>query len=206
MKDLFRGPLLALDPTFYRDSEENRQEAERRLRTLELGDPVNVALAINGATAAATTTFSAAYPAIAALRGDRQGKYHGVYGTFQALQAAPSLAVAPVTFTVTFVTPTEISRIDLVTLQDAYMTPIVPDASTTFTLYGLTAFDVKWFDPAGTRTLIEAVTGNTLVIHRNDFAPVLAAGVEIVCKGTPDNYARIAFVGAYSALYTFQRT
>src|SRR6185295_7610420 len=97
------------------------------------GTAVNVALAANGGTAVASSTYSGAFPAAAVINGDRRGLSWGNGGgwndgTFNSY---------PDTLEVDFNATSIINEIDVLSLQDNYGSPSDPTPAMTFTQFGL---------------------------------------------------------------------
>lgn len=159
---------------------------------------VNVALQANGGIATASSTFDAGHPASGANNGDRKGLNKGSGGTWS--DGTPG--VYPDWLQVTFAGVRTINEIDVFTLQDNYTAPVDPTPTTTFTLYGLTAFTVQywngtaWIDiPGG------SVSGNNLVWRRFTFAPINTDRVRVLTSaaGVQTGYSQIAEVEAWTA-------
>lgn len=153
---------------------------------------VNVAAASHGATAVATSTYSANYPASAVIDGDRTGRIWGAGGAWA--NAVPSQTD---TVTVIFNGAQTIHEVDVFSLQDAYTTPVQPTLTDTFTLYGLTDFTLEWSDGA-TWQAIGSVAGNPFVWRRITFAPITAVGLRITITGSLNGYSRLVELEAWT--------
>src|SRR5262249_23949521 len=90
---------------------------------------VNVALASNGSTTTASSTFSSNYPSGSAINGDRKGLPWGSGGGWND----NSSSTFPDWLEVDFNQPKTIQEIDVFTLQDNFASPVDPTASMTFT-------------------------------------------------------------------------
>jgi hypothetical protein len=101
----------------------------------------NVALAANGATVSASSTMvnpPYTYPVSAINNGDQKGLNAGAGGSWLS-----STTTFPQWVQVDFNGSKTISQIGVFSLQDNYANPIEPTETTTFSLYGLTGFDVQ---------------------------------------------------------------
>jgi peptidyl-Asp metalloendopeptidase len=100
---------------------------------------MNFALAANGSVATASSTLpDYGFSPAAAIDGEHKGLnwlsgggWHGGTNTF------------PQWLQVDFNASRTIDEIDIYTGQDNYANPIEPDESTTFSLYGLTGYQVQ---------------------------------------------------------------
>lgn len=155
----------------------------------------NVALASNGARAIASSTYGVAYPASAVIDGDRRAANWSAGGWWNDATANSY----PDTLEVDFSGAQTISEIDFFTLQDNYTNPVEPTDSQTFTQYGVTAFDVQYFDGSNWQTVPGGVvTRNEQVKRRFTFAPVTTAKIRIVINGALADYSRVVEVEAYA--------
>src|SRR5262245_30538116 len=139
------------------------------------GASINVAAAANGGVATASSFYSDHEPE-GAIDGDRNGLKWGHGGGWNDATAntfADWLEVA-------FASPQSIDEIDVFTLQDLYAAPVSPTLTDVFTLWGITDFEVQYWNgqqwvevPGGT------VTGNTHVWRQFRFAPLTTARIRI---------------------------
>ena len=104
-------------------------------------ESVNVAAATNGGVATASSTHSAALPPGSVINGDRKGVGWGNGGGWEDATAG----IFPDWLQVTFAGVRSIGEIDVFTLQDNYPAPAEPTPTMTFTLYGITAFQVQYW-------------------------------------------------------------
>ena len=150
----------------------------------------NVALASAGATAAASSQYSASYPAASAINGDR---YHlnaagGVYNEWHSAAGASK----PDWLEVTFAGPRTIDEIDLFTQQDDYNNPVDPSEQTTFSLYGPTVYEVQYL--AGSQWVTVpggSVSGNNKVWRKFTFPAVVTTKVRVHITASADGYSRV---------------
>src|SRR6185295_2053205 len=159
------------------------------------GTAVNVALAANGGTAVASSTYSGAFPAAAVINGDRKGlswENGGGWndGTFNSY---------PDTLEIDFSATQTINEVDVFTVQDNYASPSDPTQAMTFSLYGLRNFEVQYWTGSVWATIPGAtVTNNNLVWRKFTFAGISTSKIRVSITGTPDGYSRIAEIEAYT--------
>ena len=106
--------------------------------------PSNVALIANGGNAVASSTLST-YGAGGVIDGSR-------VSTNNAIWLDNTLSTFPDWVEVDFNSSKTISEIDVVTQQDANTNPVAPTLSMTFSNYGITAFDVQYWDSSSWET------------------------------------------------------
>jgi hypothetical protein len=155
----------------------------------------NVALAANGGVATASSTYSAAYPLSAANDGDRKGVNFGAGGSWE--DATEN--VWPDWLEIDFNGSKTINEVDVFTLQDNFQSPSDPTPSMTFSLYGVTDFQVQYWDgnqwaivPGGT------VSGNNLVWRQLSFSPLTTSAIRVWITGALYGNSRITEVEAYT--------
>ena len=93
-----------------------------------------------------------------------------------------------------------INEIDVFSVQDNYLAPVTPTEAMTFTLYGLTAFDVQYWNGSGWVTVTGgSITGNNKVWRKLTFAPVTTTKIRIVINDAADHlWSRITEIEAYT--------
>ena len=156
----------------------------------------NVALQSNGGVASASSTYSVNYPVAAINNGDRKGLNWGAGGGWNDA----SNTVYPDWVQITFNGQKNINEIDVFTLQDAYTAPIDPTSTLTFTKYGITAFDVQYWNGATWSTVIGgSITGNNLVWRKITFPAVLTDRIRVQVNASLAGYSRIVEIEAYSS-------
>src|SRR4029453_10724322 len=96
----------------------------------------NVALASNGATTIASSTYGRGLDANGGINGDRKGQSWGNGGGWT--DGTPG--ALPDWLEVDFAGAKTIDEVDVFSVQDNYAAPVEPTAGMTFTRYGLTAF------------------------------------------------------------------
>jgi len=156
---------------------------------------VNVALASNGGVASASSTYSSNYAPPSVINGDRKGLAWGAGGGWN--DASP--VTYPRWIQVAFASAKTIGEIDVFTLQDNYSAPSEPTASMTFSLYGITAFQVQywtgatWADVPGGN-----VSGNNLVWRKITFTPITTDRIRVLVNNALATYARITEIEAWT--------
>ncbi|MET0621770.1 MAG: discoidin domain-containing protein [Pyrinomonadaceae bacterium] len=90
-----------------------------------------------------------------------------------------------------------ISEVDLFMLQDNYVSPSEPTEGTAFTKYGVTSFEVQYWDGAAWVTVPGGVVaGNTLVWRRVSFPEVTTTKVRVVIHNAVGGRSRLVEVEA----------
>src|SRR6266700_2879639 len=172
---------------------ENIYRGGQLLATQEFNNRVNVALADNGGTAVASSTYGTNVAANA-NNGDRKG-------TNGLVWMDSSLSSFPDWIEVDFDGSKTINEIDVVTRQDDLNNPVEPSLSQTFSLYGITAFDVQYWDGNAWVTVSNgSVTGNNKVWRQFSFASVTTSKVRVAVNAGADNaYSRVVEVEAWGS-------
>ena len=157
---------------------------------------VNVALAANGATAVASSTFNSDYPASGVTNGDRRGLQWGRGGGW----VDGTANVWPDWLEVQFNGLQTIGEIDVFSVQDNYAAPSDPTPSMTFSQYGVRDFTVQYWTGSAWQTLPDgAVSGNTLVWRQFMFAPITTSRIRISITNGLASSSRLVEVEAYTA-------
>ena len=155
---------------------------------------VNVASQASGGIASATSIYNAGFAASGANNGDRRGVNWGAGGGWN--NATPGLF--PEALQINFSGTKTISEIDVFTVQDAYYAPSEPTASMTFSQYGITDFDVQYWNGAAWVTVSGgSVSGNNLVWRKFTFASVATTAIRVNVRNALNSYSRIVEVEAY---------
>jgi hypothetical protein len=152
----------------------------------------NLALAGNGGVASASSTYSAAYPVAAINDGSRSGAGWGSGGGWNDA----TLGSFPDWVQINFSGHKTLDHVVVYTLQDNYASPVEPGDSMTFSLYGITAFQVQAFNGSAWVT-IGSVSGNSLVKRTVTFTPTLTDRIRINVTGALSGYSRITEVEAW---------
>ena len=160
----------------------------------------NVALRSNGGVATASSEISAGcdtWPARGANDGDRKGAYWGNTGGWADSNAGN---FSNDWLQIDFNGNKTIDEIDVFTLQDNYANPIEPTETTTFSTYGLTAFDVSYWNGSSWVQITETVvTGNNKVWRKLTFNPITTSKIRVYGRAAIDNgFSRISELEAWS--------
>jgi len=155
---------------------------------------VNVALASNGAVATASSMYSSVYPPSGAINGDREGLDWGAGGYWNDATGG----AFPDWLEVDFNGAKTIGEIDVFSVQDNWQSPSEPTATMTFGLYGLTDFEVQYWN--GTQWVAVpggSITGNNLVWRKLTFAALTTTKIRVWITAAQDPWSRIAEVEAW---------
>jgi FtsP/CotA-like multicopper oxidase with cupredoxin domain len=164
--------------------------------TLVVSSGLNVALAANGGVATASSQFSAAFPVTSLNNGDRLG--------LNWLNGGGWNDATPYVFgdwvEIAFNAAKTITEVDVFTIQDTPATPVTPTLTTTFALYGATAFNVEYWNSgtlAWTAVPGGVVVGNNLVWKQLIFAAITTTKIRVVVNASADGlYSRLAEIEA----------
>jgi len=153
----------------------------------------NVAAQSNGATASASSRYSAAFPITAVNDGDRTGAHWGAGGGWNDATQAQY----PDWVQIDFAGSRTLTEIGIATLQDNYATALDPTPSMTFTNYGVTAWDIAYWNGTGWVGLPGgSVTGNNRVWRRLTFPAVTTDRIRVLVKSALAGYSRIVEIEA----------
>jgi hypothetical protein len=158
---------------------------------------INVALAVNGAVATASSIFSLSTQPSSTINGDHRGLNWGNNGGW----ADASPGSFPDWVQIDFEGNKTINEIDVFSLQDNYASPVEPTESMTFSLYGLSGYEVQYWN--GTSWLNVpggSVTGNNLVWRKFTFTPLTTSKIRVLTNAAVDGYSRIVEVEAYTTI------
>jgi hypothetical protein len=151
----------------------------------------NVALSFNGGVATATSNYADpayGYTPGAAINGKRKGSSSSSNMWYDA---APSNSF-PDWLQVEFDGSKSIGEVDVYTLQDNYGSPTEPNETTTFSLYGLTGFEVQyWTGAVWVNVLGGSVSGNYLVWRKFTFTPINTTKIRVLTNAAGDGMRRI---------------
>ena len=158
--------------------------------------PVNVALAANGATSLASSSYNSSYGPGGVINGDRKGLGWGASGGWNDGTAN----TYPDWLEVDFSGTKTINEVDVVTVQDNYQAPTDPTPAMTFSLYGLTDFQVQYWTGTQWQTVPGGmVNGNTLVWRRITFSALTTSRIRVLVTGALFASSRLTEVEAYEA-------
>ncbi len=159
--------------------------------------PTNVARSTYGATAIASSQYSAGFPASGAIDGEHDGNNWGSGGGWND----GTRAVYPDNIQVNFNVVQTIDTIDVYTLKDQPNNGSLVGDFTTFTYNGNLAFDVQYWNGASWVTVPGgSVTGNNRVKRRFSFgAPITTDKIRVVVTDSADHlYSRVVEIEAFS--------
>jgi len=160
------------------------------------GIATNVALAANGGIASASSVYDTRYPVESINNGDRRGLNWNAGGGWNDA----TLGAYPDWVQIDFNGPQTIGQIDVFTLQDNRESPLVPTLGLTFSKYGITRFDVQYWDgDAWVNVEGGNVVGNDKVWQQFVFAPVNTTRIRVLVSGAMNNFSRIVEVEAWTA-------
>ena len=149
---------------------------------------MNVALAANGGVATASSILGAGYPPSGAINGDRKGLNWGNGGGWNDGTSNTS----PDWIEVAFAGSKTIDEVDVFSMQDSYTAPVEPTPAMTFSLWGLRAFEVQYWNgaswvavPGGT------ITNNNLVWRQILFSPVTTSKIRVFITAALNGYSRV---------------
>ena len=156
----------------------------------------NVALQANGGVATASSIWASGYEPGSANNGVRTGAVWGAGGGWH--DNTPG--VFPDWLQINFNGSKSIDEVNVYSIQDNFSNPIEPTASSTFTLYGLAAFEVQYWNGSTWVTLPNgAISNNSLVWRKVSFLAITTDRIRVLVSSGLSSYSRIAEVEAYSA-------
>ena len=154
----------------------------------------NYALASNGATASASSTYSpsqgSGYSSVPAnaIDGDRTGKV----GSSTEWWNDGTQNSGPDWLQVDFNGSKTIDEIDLFTTQDNYTSPSAPTETMTLTLYGLTGYEVQYWNGASWTDVTGGnVSGNNKVWSKFTFAAITTSKIRVLANASADGWSRV---------------
>jgi PKD repeat protein len=160
------------------------------------GQAVNVAAAINGGVATASSTFDSRFPASAVIDGDRLGQKWGAGGAW----ADATSGAYPDWVQIDFDGVQTISEINVFTLQDNTASPSVPTLTMTFGQFGITHFQVQYWNGAGWVDVPGGnVVGNNRVWRQFTFTPIATQRIRVLVNSSAYYLSRIVEVEAWAA-------
>ncbi len=155
---------------------------------------VNLALASNGAVASAANSYSSRDLPANANNGDRKGK-PGAGGYWN--DGSPDSF--PDAIRVDFPRATAISEIDVFSVQDDFMNPVDPTESMTFTQYGLTDFDVQYWNGSTWVTVPNGtISNNRSVWTKLTFPSLTTTAIRVNVRSALASWSRVVEIEAYA--------
>jgi hypothetical protein len=158
------------------------------------GTRINVALAAGGAVASASSSYNDNYPVASVNNGDRAGQNWGAGGGWNDATSGSY----PDWVEVAFSAPRTIDEIGVFTVQDAYWDPAEPSETQVFSQYGITSFDVQYWNGSVWVTVPAGVISNSnKVWTRLTFPAVQTSKVRVVVNSSLNGYSRITELEAW---------
>jgi hypothetical protein len=152
----------------------------------------NVALASNGAVASASSESPGGFYPSLAINGGRTWAAGGGWRD-------GSISSFPDWLQVDFNGSKTIDQIDVFAVRDDYASLTEPTETETFSIFGITSFDVQYWTGANWATVSGgSITNNNKVITKINFAPVTTSRIRVVVNNGQGGYSRIVEVQAWS--------
>ncbi|MBC7933617.1 MAG: tandem-95 repeat protein [Rubrivivax sp.] len=174
--------------------------ANVRVTVVDINGPVNYALTALGSVPSASSVYTSRnYSVTSAFDGDNTGNGWEQGGGWNDA----TRDVWPDSLSVAFGGGAKtINEIRVYTLQNNFNAPVVPDANTDASLYGIQDFEVQVFNTATgqfeTVPVVGTITGNTKALRVITLAqPVTTTAVRIVVNMGRAHYSRIVELEAY---------
>ena len=147
-----------------------------------------------GATATASSSY-AGWGVSALVNGDRKSLNAGNNGAW--VDAAPANTF-PDWAQIDFGANKTITEIAVFTLQDNWSGSVEPTESMTFTQWGLTGYDVQYFDGSIWTTVTNgSVSGNNKIWRKFTFSPISTSKIRVVSNASLDGHSRLTEIEAY---------
>jgi RHS repeat-associated protein len=156
----------------------------------------NVALAANGAVATASSAHTCCgFSTTGAINGNNRGPWGNGEGWNDA---TPN--VVPDWIQVDFAGSKTIDEIDVFTLHDNYTQENTPTETQTFTLYGLLAFNVQYWNGSSWVTVPGgSVTGNNKVWRKFTFSSITTSKIRVWINAVTDSWSRVVEIQAFGS-------
>jgi RHS repeat-associated protein len=156
---------------------------------------LNVALAANGAAATASSTATGSG---FSTTGAINGNYRGPWGNSLEGWNDNTPNVVPDWIQVDFAGSKTIDEINIFSLHDNYTQENNPTLTQTFSLYGLIAFDVQYWNGSAWVTIPNGtVTGNNKVWRNFTFSPITTSKIRVFINTVPDAWSRVVEIQAF---------
>jgi hypothetical protein len=148
-------------------------------------------------TVQSSSQYSNAFPATAIINGDRKGLNWGSGGGWNDNTAG----VYPDFLQIDFSGTKTIDEVDVFTIQDNYASPVEPTVTDSFSQYGITSFEIQYWNGSGWVTVQGgSVSNNNKVWTKVSFDPVETSAVRVLVNGSLAGYSRIVEVEAWGSL------
>ena len=157
----------------------------------------NAALAASGATATASSTVNGSWPASAVINGDRKGvnAYNGGVWADATSQTYPDW------IEVDFSGSKSINEIDVFTIQDNVTNPSEPTEQMTFGAYGITDYQVQYWNGSSWQTVTGgSVTNNNKVWRKFSFTNITTSKIRVYVTHAPELYSYVTEIEAYQSV------
>jgi RHS repeat-associated protein len=154
----------------------------------------NVALAANGAVATASSAHTCCgFSTTGAINGNTRGPWSNGEGWNDATEGT-----VPDWIQVDFAGSKMIDEINVFSLHDNYTVENTPTETQTFSLYGLLAFDVQYWNGSSWITIPGgSVTGNNKVWRKFTFSPITTSKIRVFINAVPDAWSRVVEIQAF---------
>ena len=193
------GELLAEYPANGATASPQKEYGYRNGQLLITAEPpVNVALAANGGVASASSSYVCCgwnFTPAGANNGNRSGAGWGAGEGWNDTDPGNSF---PDWLQVDFSGSKTISEIDVFTVQDNWQSPSTPTETMTFSISGLTGYDVQYWNGSAWTTIPGgSVTGNNKVWRKFTFNPITTTKIRVLTNASVDGYSRITELEAW---------
>jgi RHS repeat-associated protein len=154
----------------------------------------NVALAANGAVATASSAHTCCgFSTTGAINGNNRGPWSNGEGWNDATEN-----VVPDWIQVDFAGSKTIDEISVFSLHDNYTQENTATETQTFSLYGLVAFNVQYWNGSSWVTIPGGtVTGNNKVWRKFTFSAVTTSKIRVYINSVPDAWSRVVEIQAF---------
>jgi F5/8 type C domain-containing protein len=158
----------------------------------------NFALASAGGVASASSTL-ASPPWVFAPAGANNGNRSGAgWGSGEGWNDNSPANTFPDWLQIDFNGSKTIDEINVLTVQDNWQSPSEPTEAMTFSVYGLTGYDVQYWNGSSWVTVTGgSVSGNNKVWRKFTFAPITTTKIRVLTNASVDGYSRIIEVEAW---------
>jgi hypothetical protein len=156
---------------------------------------INVASALNGGTASASTTINGGFTESSINNGDRRGLNWGNGGGWN--DGTPD--AYPDWVQIDFNGSHIINGIDVFTIQDNYGAPSEPTTTMTFSQYGITDYTVQYWNGSTWVTVTKgSVTENNKVWKQFTFLPVETDKIRVTITNALSTFSRVIEIEAWT--------
>src|SRR6201988_5379232 len=158
----------------------------------------NVALAANGGVASASSSYACCGWNFAPAGANSCNRSGVGWGSGEGWNDNPPANTFPVWLEIDFNGSKTVDEIDVFTGQDNWQYPSEPTEAMPFSLYGLTGFDVQYWNGSSWTTVSGgSVTGNNKVWRKFTFAPITTTKIRVLTNASIDGYSRLTEVEAW---------